>query len=82
MVVDPFKDQDPNCYLVRINLSGSSTSPFNWQIIRTQDSVVIKHSARTFETLVEALVDSANVAASLALEVNELQIDDSLQARS
>jgi hypothetical protein len=58
----------PIHYLLRVTRKGPSAEPFGWQIIRQQDSVEIARSTKTFETRVEALADSARVAAPLALE--------------
>lgn len=55
-------------YLVRVTHSGPSSAPFGWIIIRQQDSHEMARSEKTFPTRVEALADSARVAASLALE--------------
>jgi hypothetical protein len=59
----------PSDYLLRVTRSGPSSAPFGWIIIRQQDSVELARSERTFPTRVEALADSARVAASLALDV-------------
>lgn len=55
-------------YLLRVTHSGPSSAPFGWIIVRQQDSREMARSERTFPTRVEALADSARVAASLALE--------------
>lgn len=58
----------PSEYLLRITRSGPSSAPFGWKIIRQKDSREIARSEKTFATRVEALADSARVAAPLALE--------------
>ena len=55
-------------YVVRVTHSGPPLAPFGWIIIRQRDSHEMARSEKTFPTRVEALADSARVAASLALE--------------
>jgi hypothetical protein len=57
----------PIQYVLRITRRGPSTAPFGWQIIRQQDAIEIACSKKTFPTRVEALADSARIAAPLAL---------------
>ena len=72
----------PVHYLLRITRNGPSTEPFGWQIIRQQDSVEIARSAKTFTTRIEALADSARVAAPLALEGTFAHVDEASEATS
>ena len=54
-------------YYVRVTRRGPPTVPFGWEIYLDGASAPIERPARTFPTRVEALLDSARVAASLAL---------------
>ena len=71
----------PSRYLLRITRRGPSTAPFGWQIIRQQDSIEIARSAKTFSTRIEALADSARIAAPLALEGTVVQADEVPEAK-
>jgi hypothetical protein len=71
----------PSHYLLRITRRGPSTAPFGWQIIRQQDSIEIARSAKTFPTRVEALADSARVAAPLALGGTVAQADETPEGK-
>ena len=71
----------PIHYLLRITRRGPSTAPFGWQIIRESDSIEIAHSAKTFPTRVEALADSARVAAPLALDGTFAHADETPEGK-
>ena len=57
----------PVQYVLRITRRGPSTAPFGWRIIRQKDAIEVARSTKTFPTRVEALADSARIAAPLAL---------------
>ena len=54
-----------------ICLTGDGQS-FGWRIIREHDSAEIARSEKTFTTRLEALADSARVAASMSLAADAL----------
>lgn len=57
-------------YLVRITTHGPADFPFSWQIISQWDSIELTCSSSTFATCVEALADSARVAAAMVFARN------------
>ena len=71
----------PIHYLLRITRRGPSTAPFGWQIIRQLDSIEIARSTKTFPTRVEALADSARVAAPLALQGTFAHADETPEGK-
>ena len=71
----------PVQYVLRITRGGPSTAPFGWQIVRQQDAIEIARSTKTFPTRMEALADSARVAAPLALEGTLAHSDETPQGK-
>ena len=58
----------PRCF-VRISLHGANA--FGWEICREVDAIEVHRSTRLFATRIEALLDSARVAATLNIAVIE-----------
>jgi hypothetical protein len=56
-------------YIVRISRSGAES--FGWEILREADSIAIEHSTRPLPTRVDAILDSARVAATLGISIDE-----------
>ena len=55
-------------YLVRVISLAGATGLFTWEICRREGTDVIQRSTKSFPTRIEALFDSAQNAASFALE--------------
>ena len=55
-------------YLVRVTGIAGATGLFIWEICRRDGALVLQRSTKSFPTRVEALLDSAQNAAALALE--------------
>jgi hypothetical protein len=55
-------------YLVRVTSLAGATGLFIWEICRGDGTQVIQRSTKGFPTRFEALLDSAQGAAALALE--------------
>ena len=56
-----------DCYLVRIKSVVNAAGLFTWEVCRGDGLEVIHQSAKAFPTRMEALCDSAQDAAVLAL---------------
>ena len=56
-------------YLVRVTGCGVASGSFTWELCRGDGLLVIQRSTKTFPTRVEALFDSAQNAAVLALDM-------------
>jgi hypothetical protein len=57
-------------YCVRIGKRGTLGDRFGWSICRQDNSLEVNRSTETFETRVEALVDSVDVALALAFPLS------------
>jgi hypothetical protein len=57
-------------YLVRVRRFADAKPPFGWEFCRGAASHVVQRSTQTFATRVEALIDSAQIAAVLVLPVD------------
>ena len=55
-------------YVVRITRRGPPSAPFGWQICRLSDKFELKRSVMTFGTQAEAIANSVQGAATLALD--------------
>src|SRR5215472_13183317 len=53
-------------YFVKVTRRGPPAEPFGWNICRDVDSVEMHRSTQTFATCIEALLESARIAATLA----------------
>jgi len=62
-------------YCVRISGPGPSGDRFGWVICRKDNLLEVQRSTKTFETRIEALLDSAGAAQELALPL-EIDISD------
>jgi len=49
---------------------------FEWEIVREEDLMVLQRSTRLFATRIEAILDSAQAAATLTFTGNEQSSDD------
>jgi hypothetical protein len=56
-------------YIVHISRPGAEA--FRWEICRVADSIVVHRSTRLFATRIEAILDSARIAATLSIAVIE-----------
>jgi hypothetical protein len=57
-------------YLVRVRKFSDADHPFGWELCQGAGSLVLQRSTRTFATRAEALIDSAQIAAALALPID------------
>jgi hypothetical protein len=57
----------PTRYLVRVRKVRANEPAYGWELCQGDDSVVIQRSTKVFATRAEALADSAQMAAPLAL---------------
>jgi hypothetical protein len=62
-------------YTVRVIRCGVTSELFGWEIVRKADGHEVARSSRTFCSRIEALADSARVAASLAFDVDREPLD-------
>jgi len=56
-------------YLVRVTGLAGATGSFIWEVCRGDGLLVLQRSTKAFPTRVEALLDSARSAATLALDM-------------
>ena len=56
-------------YLVRVKSLADVTDSFTWELCQGDGLLVIQRSTKAFPTRVEALLDSARSAATLALDM-------------
>ena len=63
-------------YCVRIGKRGTPGNRFGWSICRQDNSVEVNRSTETFETRVEALLNSVDVAFALAFPLSIVFADE------
>jgi hypothetical protein len=59
-----------------MRISRHGPDVFGWNICREADSIELHHSTSLFATRIEALLDSAHAAATLAIAGNEASSAD------
>lgn len=63
----PIRMYENDTYVVRVTSSPNASGRFTWEFCRGDDLSVLQQSTKTFPTRIEALFDSAQNAAALAL---------------
>lgn len=58
---------ETDSYVVRVTSLADAVGVFTWELCRGDGLLVLQRSTKTFPTRVEALFDSAQIAALLAL---------------